>query len=197
MSYYRWVGVDTGENIMMKRVSHRGISTTGGSVIDPEALELPLEIEMWAGEEHGYDQYDPDFDGELVEQSLQDRLQDYYRLSSLMTPELVNTLRAAGVEQLQTFPVKITDAMSGETLDREYLFVNITCVVSCADLESSEQDAVGDAYHFHSLRIDEAKTQGAPLFRLAESPIEVIVNEKVSRTLREGNFAGLDLEAVS
>lgn len=194
MTYYRIISPDEGKNIMMKRDSHREIFDTSGIAIDKNKIELPFKIKMFAGKESGYDQYDPDFEGEHVQPSIKERLKDYYSLSSLMTPALVNALRDVGVDNLQVFPVEIEDAFTGETLSFKYVLVNIVGIVSCAKLESSEHLPFGSGYYFHKLKIDEEKVKGLSMFRLAESHLEIIVDEKVAKVINSGEFMGIAAE---
>lgn len=194
MAYYRIISPDEGKNIMMKRDSHREIYHTSGVSIDEKKIELPFKIKMFAGEESGYDQYDPDFEGEYIQPSIEERLVDYYSESSVMTPALVNALRDAGVDNLQIFPVEIEDAFTGEVLNFKYALVNIIGLVSCVDLESSEHLPFGNGYYFHKIKIDEEKVKGLSMFRLAESHLEIIVNEKVAKVINSGKFTGITAE---
>ena len=194
MKYYRIISPDEGKNIMMKRDSHREVYDTSGIAIDENKIELPFKIKMFAGEESGYDQYDPDFEGEYIQPSIEERLKDYYSLSSLMTPALIHALREVGVDNLQVFPVEIEDAFTGEVLNFKYTLVNIVGLVSCANLETSESEPFGSGYYFHKIKIDEEKVKGLSMFRLAESHLEIIVDEKVAKIINSEKFSGIAAE---
>lgn len=197
MSYYRLKMVDQGENIMLRMVSHAGILHTSGTQIKPDApdFELPFRFEMDIGE-YGYDQFDPFFEGEVEDPPLEERLVDYYSNVCVMSPRLVEVLQAAGVDNIQTFPTHITNTETGDRLERDYVFVNIVGMVSCADIAKSDTSPIGTSHYFHDLVIDESRTQGLLLFRLAESPFEVIVHENVATAIEGGNFKGLGLEQL-
>lgn len=197
MTYYRIVSPDNGENILMKRVSQHEIFHTSGAYIDEKSVKLPFKVAMHAGKESGYDQYDPDFEGEARLVPIHERLLDYYRLSALMSPALVDALRKVGVDNLQTFPVYIEDAFTGEPLNREYLLVNVIGLISCACLDASDHSPIGDTFYFHKLSIDENKAKGLLMFRLAESPFEIIVEEKVAQVINSGEFTGITAEPLS
>ena len=107
MKYFRMISPDTGDNIMMKRTSHREIHTTSGHPIDTVNLELPFELDIYVNSDYGYDQYDPFFTGEVKTKTLEERLHDYYSLPCTMTPNLVDSILSAGVENLQVFPTHI------------------------------------------------------------------------------------------
>ena len=53
-----------------------------------------------------------------------------------MSHELFSALKECGVENIQTWPAKITNNKSGETLD--YVLGNILSVVDIIDNEASE-----------------------------------------------------------
>jgi hypothetical protein len=197
MSYYRVVSPDGGENIMMKRDSHREIFDTSGILIDTRNLELPFKIKMFAGSESGYDQYDPDFEGEYEQPSIDERLTDYYSESSLMSSVLVESLLDIGIDNLQVFPVEIRDADSEEILEKPYFLVNIVGVIACAKLNSSEHSPIGSGYYFHQLEIDENRVNGQLIFRLSESQFEIIVHEKVAKIINSGEFKGITAELCS
>ncbi|WP_103072683.1 imm11 family protein [Aquimarina sediminis] len=190
ITYYRIVSPDEGKNIMMTRDSNHEIFDDCGISIDENKIELPFKIKMLAGKECKYDRYTPEY----ITPSIQERLNDYYSESSLMSPELVNALRSAGVGNLQTFPVDIKDTFTGEVLGVEYLLVHVAGLVSCADMGSSEHLSIGSKYYFHKLKIDQEKTKGLKMFRLAESHSEIIVEEKVANVINSGKFAGIAAE---
>ena len=191
MTFYRLTSPDGGENIMMDRDSHEDIFDTSGKLIDTTNLDLPFKIQMHAGDEYGYDQYNPFFEGEIKELSITERLVDYYSLSSLMSDKLVNLLVESGVDNIQIFPIEIEDASTGEVLNFSYSLVNIVGLVSCAKMDESEHSPIGNSNYFHELQIDEKKTNGQLIFRLAESRFEVIVHEKIAKLINEGGFTGL------
>lgn len=192
MPYYRIVTLDEGMNIMMKRDSHKGIFHTNGTSIKQTEIELPFKVKMYAGEEYGYDQYDPDFEGEFEELTIEERLADFYSESALMSPKLVDALKSVGVENIQVFPVEIKDAETEELVEVPYFFVNVVGVVACADLSASDSAPLGDGYYFHKLKINEKDTNDLLMFRLAESHLEIIVEEKVAKVINSGEFKGIE-----
>jgi len=197
MKYFRITSPDNGENIMMSRSSDRKIFHTSGAFIDTKQITLPFQITMYAGEDAGYDQYDPDFEGEPEVLTLEDRLLDFYSESSLMTPKLIEALQQAGVQNIQLFPTEIKEHGSGKVLEKEYLLVNILGLVLCADIDNSDHDPIGETFYFHNLKLDESKTNELPIFRLAESPFEIIINEKVAEIINKGNFKGIGTELLN
>lgn len=116
----------------------------------------------------------------------------------LFSKELVQALRSVGVNNLQTFPVSIVER-EGLDIDQEYLAVNIVGCIKCVDMNKSEHtDIAGQqVFAFRQLVIDETKTQGQLMFRLAESLTSIIVHEKVKTYLDKQNFKYLSFRGLS
>lgn len=121
---------------------------------------------------------DPDYPGELMAM--------YEVPSLLMNDNLLKALKSAGVDNLQIFPAIIQDKAKKKEY-KNYSVVNIVGVVSCVDPAKSKKGRVTDSdmidAFFESLVIDEAKTKGALMFRLAESVGAIIVSEQVKEKI--------------
>ena len=108
----------------------------------------------------------------------------------LFSKELVYALKGAGVENIQIFPIDITD----KSIQKKYFAVNIIGLVECANLEHSEYtDIIGTgatAIAFRKLIIDEekAKTKGLRFFRLSESVSSIVVHENIKKHLDKKGF---------
>lgn len=100
----------------------------------------------------------------------------------LMTQRLVAAIQEAGVNNLQTYPTRITNPQSGTPADY-YLAVNVVGLVAAADLTESETDPDSEerllSVDFHSLTVDPQKARDALMFRLAENVSAVLVHERV------------------
>ena len=90
----------------------------------------------------------------------------------------------------------LTNPVTGETFEN-YLAVNVVGLVSCADLAKSDARPLAHVQYFLKLEIDPGKPRDALMFRLAESPMEIIVYEKVAKAIKKGRFTGIVLEPVS
>ena len=119
---------------------------------------------------------DPHYPGELLPM--------YEGSILVMRDALIRKLQEAGVDNLQLFPALVRD----EDKKQEYAdfkAVNIVGLISCANMEEStrmdpdddESDMID--VDFDSLVIDESKTGGALLFRLAEAVSAIIVHRSV------------------
>jgi hypothetical protein len=191
--YYRLDMSKAEQNTFVRSVSHRAITLTSGQPLDTVS-DLPFKFEMEVTE--SYDQFDPDFEGEPEQGTPEPRVYAYYRNVSLMHHSMVDALRGAGVDNIQSFPAVIT-LHDPPTEFRDHMVVNVIGVVSCANLSASESEPLGELNYFLNLVIDPARTKGLRLFRLAEYPPEILVDEQVASVLRKGQFEGLTLEPVA
>jgi len=123
-------------------------------------------------------------------------LPDYISGDGLMSRRLVAALQAAGVDNLQVFDAQLRDEAGGEP-DQSYCVVNIVGLVAAADLSKSASLPLAQGHVFTRLTVDPARAQGLPMFRLAESLIDVIVSEPVARAIEAGAFHGLTLTPVT
>jgi|SRR6185437_4307890 hypothetical protein len=98
----------------------------------------------------------------------------------IMREDLLEVLRQAGVDNLQTFPALVTDLDGRHRTD--YKAVNIVGLVSAADMARSTLMETADdllGVDFEGLVIDERLTGGALLFRLAEAANAIVVHRSV------------------
>lgn len=112
----------------------------------------------------------------------------------VMRDDVVAALQRAGVDNLQLFNAVLRDPKSG-TEYRDYKAFNIVGLVSCADMARSERmptsdSTIGDV-DFHALVIDETKTRGLLLFRLAEAVNAIVVHEKVRAEIEAAQIPGI------
>ncbi len=106
----------------------------------------------------------------------------------LLRDDLVKALRECGVDNFDAYNVAITDPDSGRVYTN-YRMVNLIGLVAAADMPKSEAIVHGGVplidVDFDKLVIDESKTHGILMFRLAESTNGVLVHER----LRDGLIA--------
>jgi len=179
---YYSLGVDGDENVYMEKKpglnGHVELAMGRSWDVEKDAIELPYRFTMTVDE-----------DAEPV-------LYGWYPGSDLMQERLVEVLRSVGVDNLQTSPAEILREDTQEEV-QGYVALNIVGRVSCADLKSSRTSPLANVYYFHNLVIDPKRTQGLLMFRVDESPMIVLVHEKVAKAIQAGNFLGLTLEPVS
>lgn len=197
MHYYRIISIDKGENIMLRKASHADVLHTSGQHLDP-SISVPFQFLMDAGEFGGSEISGDgvDLDEEPPNVPVKDRLADYYSNVCVMSPRLLDALRTQGVDNLQSFPAHIKNSETGERLDQPYFFVNVVGIVSCANVGASDSNPLGPSYYFHELVVDPSKARGLLLFRLKESPFEIIVHERIAGLLEGGGLAGIGVEKL-
>lgn len=124
------------------------------------------------------------------------RLYAWYPGSDLMQQALVDVLQQAGVDNLQTFPAIVRRQDTNEEVPG-YVVVNVVGRVSCADMSHSDASPLADVHYFHKLTVDPDRVRGLLMFRVDESPMLVLVHERIAAAIRVGAFTGLTLEAVA
>ncbi|MCX9156605.1 hypothetical protein OPU71_10775 [Niveibacterium sp. 24ML] len=112
----------------------------------------------------------------------------------LMTARLHKALLAAGVSNLDTYPVLLEDKQSGNIIDG-YLAFNIIGVIAAADAQgtryapgSTDRLISADIDH---LIIDPEKVAGGKMFRLAESVSAILVSEDVKTVIEATGISTL------
>ena len=123
------------------------------------------------------------------------RLPDFFdETIPLFSDKLLSALYEIGVDNIDAFPAVIVDGKDNVVSDKYYA-VNIIGVVAAADVSAS-LIAEGETLtlidtSFDSLEIDESKTLGMLLFRLAENVGAILVHQKVKDYLVAHGFENL------
>lgn len=118
----------------------------------------------------------------------------YYEKSiPVMRDDVAATLRGVGVDNIQYYDAVLRNPTTGEEF-RDYKAFNIVGLVACADMGASElmgtsSSSMGDV-DFHALVIDESKTHGLYLFRLAEATSAIVVHERVRTAIEAAGIPG-------
>ena len=139
-----------------------------------ETFDKPFEFELW--------EYDEGSNGlaEFNDEAF-----------PLMSDSLIEALKRAGVDNLQTFPAILRNIETTfETT--EYKVVNVLGKLQAADMDASDYIDMGGtgliAVGFKDLVIDESKANNRKMFRLAESITDVIIHESVKSVLEKCGF---------
>ena len=111
----------------------------------------------------------------------------------IMRDDVVQALEGAGVDNIQYFDAVLVNPDTGQEY-QNYKAYNILGLVACADMAASEfmgtsNSTIGDV-DFDGLVIDESKTQGLSLFRLAENVSAIIVHKKVKAAIEAARIPG-------
>jgi hypothetical protein len=112
----------------------------------------------------------------------------------LIRDDLLEILRGAGVDNLETFKAVLNDPIEKKD-HHNYKAFNIVGVVSCADPVKSINANVNDHtivdVNYQNLVIDEKKAGGLLFFRLAESVNAIVVHRKIKEAIEPRNIAGM------
>lgn len=117
----------------------------------------------------------------------------YEKAIPVMRDDVAEALSKAGVDNIQYFDALLKDPASS-AVHSNYKAYNIVGLVACADMDASERmgpstSRMGDV-DFASLVIDESKTGGALLFRLAENVSAIVVHDKVKDAIEASGIPG-------
>lgn len=102
---------------------------------------------------------------------------------SVMSRRLSQALLEAGVDNLDCYPVLLTNPETQHSYD--YVAYNIIGKIAAADMEKSDYTTYDGKLFadvgFRRLVLDEAKAQGVLMFRLAEKLSTILVHEHVRK----------------
>jgi hypothetical protein len=112
----------------------------------------------------------------------------------LMTRRLYDALRAAGVDNMDTYAAEIRDPTTGKT-HTDHVAFNLIGTIAAADLSKTTTSPASTdrivSMDINSLAVDEAAPRGALMFRLAESVNAILVHESVMERLKAAGFETL------
>jgi hypothetical protein len=112
----------------------------------------------------------------------------------VMHISLLEALKAAGVDNLQTYDAVIRDLTNGIEY-KDYKAFNVVGKVAAADMGGSTMMGTSDSTmidaDFDRLVLNEAKCAGKLLFRLAENITAIIVDERVKVEIEERGIKGI------
>ncbi len=115
----------------------------------------------------------------------------------LMSELLIDALRSAGVDNLDTYDAVIRETRTGRE-HHGYKAVNIVGLVKAADESSNTEDlGLGDedgliATWFEDLVVSEARARGLMLFRLAESVSTILIHKRVKEHIEAASIPGAE-----
>ncbi len=143
---------------------------------DPGLFEFILEVESNAPnpeEFRALDWHDPD------------------KGHTLFSTRMQNTLKEAGVDNIDYYPAKV---LFGNTrLPLEYKVANILGLISGLDREASvfEEDEDGFIEEIYSMVFDESKFHDLKMFRLEEFENLIIVHKKLKAAIEKNSLTGM------
>jgi hypothetical protein len=117
---------------------------------------------------------------------------DWIPSSPVFSQRFIDVLKGAGVRNLDIYDTEVVHEERGKSYTG-YKAVNIIGRLNCADLEKSEYlpGYKPPLMKFEKLVIDESRTMGQPLFRLAENTLFILVSEQVKQAVNAANLLGV------
>lgn len=109
----------------------------------------------------------------------------------IASKKFTDLLHKIGVNNFQQFPVTLINPETGKKRDGYYLF-NVIGLVRAADLDKSAYDLLmqGDVegvdvplVAFNEITLDHTKLRGLRMFRMAEDPTVLIIDENIKTAL--------------
>jgi hypothetical protein len=112
----------------------------------------------------------------------------------LFSKRVLDTLKRAGVDNIDTYDAEIVDPRSGKTW-KDYRATNIVGLIECTNRKKSKWDrsSTFPMLEFERIVLDEKKTKNARMFRLGENPSFILVSEQVKAAFDEGEWVGLKI----
>jgi hypothetical protein len=147
--------------------------------IDGEAFATPPKAPVAVRIKPGYERSDPPV---------------FKEVPQIMTAEFFDALRSAGVDNIDVYDATL-ESQDGSVRIPGYKAYNIVGVVSATDVGKSEFSPDNPSRQIdasvRSLVLDETKTKGLLLFRLAESVDTILIHNSVKVALEARNFTGV------
>jgi hypothetical protein len=112
----------------------------------------------------------------------------------VMSPKLIQALRACGVSNIDTYPVVLWNKRTGSERD-DYQAVNVIGRVDAIDLSQSPHEVRRGKPRFKGkIVIDPARASGLLAFRMPFGPSFIVIAEPVAARLQQGSFDSLLLQ---
>jgi len=112
-------------------------------------------------------------------------------LLTLFHQRFRDDLTSLGIDNIQYFPVELQNPEGG--IEHNYLLINVLGLVRAVDVSASvfEPMPTGGQGHLKSFKIDPAKAAGQRLFRLAEAPTLIIIDQTLRDALSTRTVPGV------
>jgi len=113
----------------------------------------------------------------------------------VFSERLVALLFDMGVSNLDTYPCRIVNALTGEVRE-DFRAVNVIGKIACVDRGKSEFEDFGDGSNriliWDYLTLDESRIGGNKLFPLGEMPVQLVVHRDIKAAIEAAGFTGME-----
>lgn len=103
----------------------------------------------------------------------------------LISKELIDCLRKAGIDSFQAFPVKLTNPETGQKFDNYFAF-NFIGIIKAVNMDKSDFDILmeGDEetpplLAFREIVLNRDEINDALMFRIIESPFNLLIHDSI------------------
>jgi len=112
----------------------------------------------------------------------------------VMREDLKAALHEAGVDNIDYYRAVLEDPLNGNKFKNYWAF-NVLGLVACADMSQSKLMGTSKStlldVDFDSLVIDEKRTMGLHLFRMAENISAIVVSDHVKKIIERHGIPGM------
>jgi len=114
----------------------------------------------------------------------------------IMSEKLVRILSEKGIDNIDTYPMKLIWP-DGKEEDVKYYAVNVIGCIDAIDLDASEYQEDVMVLRFRKVVIDESKTLGLKCFRLNELENLIVIEKSVAEALESASLNALSIMPVA
>jgi len=115
----------------------------------------------------------------------------------IVSQSMKDALARAGVENIEYFEAVLRHPITRTGHDKFWIG-NVIGVVACVDEDRSEYEVLsGGEKLLRKFEIDESRTDGLSLFRLAESTRLVLIADRIKKILKASGLSGLYFQATN
>jgi len=129
---------------------------------------------------------------ELDEDHLDGKLPTFYMDPAVIgTKQFYNDLTEIGIDNIEVHPALIRDEINNRNIE-DYLLLNILGRISCAVMDQSDYNSLGDDMNIiDKLVIDGKKAEGHDLFLVHEDTDCIVISERVYEHLNGKGYTDI------
>lgn len=124
-------------------------------------------------------------------------LPSFFTSPALVSNEkFYNDLIESGVDNVEKYPTVIKDEVDGRSIE-DFLLLNIVGRVSCADMDNSDYETLGEGMNvINKLTLDSKKILGLDFFHVAEDTDCIVLSEKVYSSINSKGYTDIYFEEL-